>query len=182
MKPADDPSTSTSLRSPRTRCTRPSGRRPGGPKNVFLRSGPEYSGGGTVNIVTTDEVYWRHAGPRGSGKSNVVGAVAMAAAAERSWRSDGECARPRARASRRDDEALRRRARIKIYGERDPARAGDKVGVIPFNLEGKSHFLVAAVLDTKADRRSQRVLLRAPYVVHLLGLAEEELRAGATST
>ena len=35
---------------------------------------------------------------------------------------------------------------VTVYGETDPARASEKVGVIPFNLEGKSHYLVAAIL------------------------------------
>jgi selenocysteine lyase/cysteine desulfurase len=29
-----------------------------GPKEVFLQGGPEYSGGGTISIVTLDEVHW----------------------------------------------------------------------------------------------------------------------------
>ena len=43
-------------------------------------------------------------------------------------------------------ERLGRLPGIRLYGETDPARAAEKVGVIPFNVEGVSHFLVAAIL------------------------------------
>ena len=148
-----------------------------GPKNVFLRSGPEYSGGGTVNIVTTDEVYWAGTPDREeAGSPNVVGAVAMAAAA----RALMEIGMENVRAHEHEllVETMKRFGDvpgIKIYGERDPARAGDKVGVIPFNLEGKSHFLVAAVLGYEGGIGVRSGCFCAhPYVVHLLGLAEEE--------
>ena len=54
-----------------------------GPKEIFLRSGPEYSGGGTVQVVTPDEIHWAGTPDREeAGSPNVVGAVAMAAAAK----------------------------------------------------------------------------------------------------
>jgi selenocysteine lyase/cysteine desulfurase len=62
-----------------------------------------------------------------------------------------------------------------IYGETDPARAGEKVGVIPFNLEGKSHFLVAAILGYEGGIGVRSGCFCAhPYVVHLLALSEGE--------
>jgi selenocysteine lyase/cysteine desulfurase len=64
---------------------------------------------------------------------------------------------------------------MKIYGERDPARAVDKVGVIPFNLADKSHFLVAAVLGYEGGIGVRSGCFCAhPYVVHLLGLSDDE--------
>ncbi|MBW7959367.1 MAG: aminotransferase class V-fold PLP-dependent enzyme, partial [Candidatus Promineofilum sp.] len=53
-----------------------------GPKEIFLNDAPEYRGGGTVDIVTLDEVYWAGVPDREeAGSPNVVGAVAMAVAA-----------------------------------------------------------------------------------------------------
>ena len=52
-----------------------------GPRKIFSEGAPDYSGGGTVEIVTEDAVYW--AGPpdrEEAGSPNVIGAVAMAAA------------------------------------------------------------------------------------------------------
>ncbi|NIR43909.1 MAG: aminotransferase class V-fold PLP-dependent enzyme, partial [Gemmatimonadetes bacterium] len=54
-----------------------------GPKTVFLEDGPEYRGGGTVDVVTLDEVHWTGLPDREeAGSPNVVGAVTMAAAAQ----------------------------------------------------------------------------------------------------
>ena len=53
-----------------------------GPKAIFLQGAPEYPGGGTVDVVTLDEVHWAGMPDRDeAGSPNVVGAVAMAAAA-----------------------------------------------------------------------------------------------------
>ncbi|MGD8584407.1 MAG: aminotransferase class V-fold PLP-dependent enzyme, partial [Chloroflexota bacterium] len=54
-----------------------------GPKEVFMQGAPEYPGGGTVDIVTLDEVNWAGMPDRDeAGSPNVVGAVAMAVAAQ----------------------------------------------------------------------------------------------------
>jgi cysteine desulfurase / selenocysteine lyase len=54
-----------------------------GPKAIFLQSPPDYVGGGTVDVVTLDEVHWAGMPDRDeAGSPNVVGAVAMAAAAQ----------------------------------------------------------------------------------------------------
>jgi selenocysteine lyase/cysteine desulfurase len=64
---------------------------------------------------------------------------------------------------------------ITIYGDRDPGRAAERVGVIPFNLEGVSHFLLAAILGYEGGIGVRSGCFCAhPYVVHLLGLNEEE--------
>lgn len=52
-----------------------------GPKHAFLRGGPEYTGGGTISIVTRELVEWAGLPDREeAGTPNVVGAVALAAA------------------------------------------------------------------------------------------------------
>ena len=53
-----------------------------GAKDVFTHGAPEYQGGGTVDVVTPDEVHWAGLPDREeAGSPNVVGAIAMAAAA-----------------------------------------------------------------------------------------------------
>lgn len=148
-----------------------------GPKEVFLRSGPEYSGGGTVDAVTLDEVYWAGLPDREeSGSPNTVGAVAMAAAAQVLMEVGMD-----AIAAHEDAlimhalERLPSVSRMKVYGQADPARSSEKVGVIPFNLEGIPHFLVAAVLGYEGGIGVRSGCFCAhPYVVHLLHLSEEE--------
>ena len=151
-----------------------------GPQEVFLRKGPEYCGGGTVNVVTLDEVYWAGTPDRDeAGSPNVVGAVAMAVAAQ--VLMDVGMDAIAAHEQQLIVYALEQLGRIPgvtIYGETDPARANEKVGVIPFNLDGVSHFLLAAILGYEGGIGVRSGCFCAhPYVVHLLNLD-----AQATST
>ena len=148
-----------------------------GPKRVFLQDGPEYSGGGTVDVVTLDEVHWAGMPDRDeAGSPNVVGAVAMAVAAQTLMAvgMDKIAAHEEA-LIRYTLEQLGQVPGVRIYGETDPARIDEKVGVIPFNLEGHSHFLVAAILGYEGGIGVRSGCFCAhPYVVHLLNLAEDE--------
>jgi selenocysteine lyase/cysteine desulfurase len=119
-----------------------------GPKEVFLRDAPEYTGGGTVDVVTMDEVHWAGMPDRDeAGSPNVVGAMAMAVAAQTLMEvgMDSVAAHEEALIAYAL-EKLQGVPGMTIYGETDPARAREKVGVIPFNLAGVSHFLLAAIL------------------------------------
>jgi selenocysteine lyase/cysteine desulfurase len=151
-----------------------------GPKSVFLENPPEYRGGGTVDIVTLDEVYWAGAPDRDeAGSPNVIGAVAMAVAARTLMEigMDNVAAHEEA-LLRYTLTELRRVPGIRIYGETDPARAAEKVGVIPFNLEGVSHFLLSAILGYEGGIGVRSGCFCAhPYVVHLLGLSDAESHA-----
>ena len=148
-----------------------------GPREIFLQGGPEYPGGGTVDVVTLDGVYWTGMPERDeAGSPNVVGAVAMAAAAQALMRAGMD------NIGAHEEslivyalEKMRLVPSLKIYGETDPARAGERVGVIPFNLEGYSQFLVAAILGYEGGIGVRSGCFCAhPYVVHLLGLSGDE--------
>ena len=148
-----------------------------GPKSIFLESGPEYCGGGTVDVVTLEDIHWAGLPDREeAGSPNVVGAVAMAAAARQLMDVGMETIAAHetelvAYALRR----LREVPGIRIYGESDPARAHEKVGVIPFNVAGISHFKLAAILGYEGGIGVRSGCFCAhPYVVHLLQLDEEE--------
>jgi len=146
-----------------------------GPKAVFLQSAPDYVGGGTVDVVTLDEVHWAGMPDRDeAGSPNVVGAVATAVAAQVLMDAGME-----AIAAHEEEliayalERMQTIPGIKIYGETDPARAHEKVGVIPFNLEGMSHFKLAAILGYEGGIGVRSGCFCAhPYVVHLLQLDE----------
>jgi cysteine desulfurase/selenocysteine lyase len=130
-----------------------------------------------VEVVTLDEVAWAGLPDREeAGSPNVVGAVAMAAAAKVLM----DVGMDRIAAH---EEALLRYAvegllsvpGVMIYGEIDPARMKEKVGVIPFNLEGVSHFLLAAILGYEGGIGVRSGCFCAhPYVVHLLNLDHDE--------
>ncbi len=148
-----------------------------GPKEVFLKNGPEYSGGGTVDIVTMDEVYWAGVPDREeSGSPNIVGAVAMAAAAKAltDIGMDAVAAHEDQLISYTLDR-LRSVAGITVYGQSDPGKSDEKVGVIPFNLDGISHFKVSAILGYEGGVGVRSGCFCAhPYVVHLLRLPERD--------
>ncbi len=148
-----------------------------GAKEIFLQSAPEYRGGGTVDIVTLDEVHWAGVPDREeAGSPNVVGAVAMAVAAQILMEVGMDAvAAHEEELIRYTLTRLREVPGIKIYGETDPDKAHEKVGVIPFNLDGVSHFLLAAILGYEGGIGVRSGCFCAhPYVVHLLQLDEQE--------
>jgi cysteine desulfurase/selenocysteine lyase len=147
-----------------------------GPKEIFMQGTPDYVGGGTVDVVTMDEVYWAGMPDRDeAGSPNVVGAVAMAVAAQ--VLMDVGMDQIAAHEEELIAYALERMAKVpglKIYGETDPANAYQKVGVIPFNLDGLSHFKLAAILGYEGGIGVRSGCFCAhPYVVHLLQLDED---------
>jgi cysteine desulfurase/selenocysteine lyase len=74
---------------------------------------------------------------------------------------------------------LRRLAEVpqlRIYGDCDPARADQRLGVIPFALEGVPHILVAAILSAEFGIAVRNGSFCAqPYLRRLLGLSDEEV-------
>jgi len=148
-----------------------------GPKEIFLQDGPEYPGGGTVDVVTLDEVYWAGMPDRDeAGSPNVVGALGMAAAAQVLMSVGMDKV-----ASHEQElviyalERLQGIPGVKLYGATDSDRVEERVGVIPFNIEGISHFLVASILGYEGGIGVRSGCFCAhPYVVHLLQLDEHE--------
>jgi len=70
-------------------------------------------------------------------------------------------------------EQLGRIPGVRIYGQTDPSKASEKVGAIPFNLDGVSHFLLSAILGYEGGIGVRSGCFCAhPYVVHLLDLDE----------
>ncbi len=149
-----------------------------GPKEVFLEGAPEYLGGGTVDMVTLEEVHWAGLPDREeAGTPNVVGAVAMAQAAQTLLAVGiDKIAAHEGERTAYALERLRALPGIVIFGETDPARTDERVAVIPFNLEGKHHALVAAILGYEGGVGVRSGCFCAhPYVLHLLQLPEEEV-------
>ncbi len=151
-----------------------------GRRDVFERGDPDQRGGGTVEIVTLNEVVW--AGPperEEAGSPNVVGAVALGAAAVEL----GSIGMPAVAAHEAALTAyalgrLRSVPNVRLFGDREAARAADRLGVIPFQIDGMSHFLVAAILGYEfAIGVRSGCFCAHPYVLHLLGLSEPEARA-----
>lgn len=148
-----------------------------GRRDTFECGEPEYRGGGTIDFVTTDSVAWAGAPERDeAGTPNVVGAVALAAAMQ-ALQGIGMDTIAR-HETQLTAYALQRLAQIeglRIYGDAEPRRAAQRLGVIPFNLESQSHFLVAAVLGAEHGVGVRNGCFCAhPYLTHLLGLTKAD--------
>jgi cysteine desulfurase/selenocysteine lyase len=148
-----------------------------GRRDTFAQGDPDLQGGGTVEIVTADSVTW--AGPPDrdeAGSPNTVGAVALATAI-RQLEAIGmdAVAQHEAELTRYALHELARVPGIQIWGDPSPERTGNRLGVIPFNLDGISHFLVAAILGYEFGIGVRNGCFCAhPYILHLLGLSAEE--------
>ena len=151
-----------------------------GRKDVFEAGEPDVRGGGTVEIVTVDTVAW--AGPPEkdeAGSPNVVGAVALALAiGELSTIGMPAIARHEAGLTAHALHGLRRISGVRVFGDADPEHAAERLGVIPFSVDGVSHFLVAAILGYEfAIGVRSGCFCAHPYVLRLVGLDRVQAEA-----
>jgi selenocysteine lyase/cysteine desulfurase len=133
------------------------------------RADPYMRGGGAVDFVTTTEVQWTGLPDRQeAGSPNVVGAAAMGAAVQvLSSYGMAEIA---------DDELeladyLRQRMQqiegIETYRLWEPSAA--RIGVVPFNVRGYEHNLVASILSAEHGIGVRHGCFCAhPLMLHLL--------------
>jgi len=150
-----------------------------GRRDVFEHGDPDMRGGGTVEIVTLDDVVWAEPPDREeAGSPNVVGAVALAVAIHQ-LDSIGmhNVAHHEANLTAYALKRLSRVPGLRLFGDRDPLSAGERLGVIPFMLEGISHFKVSAILGYEFGIGVRSGCFCAhPYILHLLGLSADESR------
>jgi cysteine desulfurase / selenocysteine lyase len=149
-----------------------------GHREIFLQGAPEYRGGGTVDTVTADDVSWADLPDREeAGSPNVIGAVALAAALQALQGAMGEIAAHERALTSYALRRLRCLPGVTVYGETDPDRTDDRVGVIPFNVDGIPHGLVAAVLGFEEGIGVRNGCFCAqPYVAELLGEGDARAR------
>ncbi|MFN2251662.1 MAG: aminotransferase class V-fold PLP-dependent enzyme [Anaerolineae bacterium] len=151
-----------------------------GRRDFFETSAPEYRGGGTVALVTLDDVAWADAPEREeAGSPNVVGAVAMARAIEVLESAGMEAiASHEAQLLRYALAKLADLPGVVIYGESDPDLAvAEKVGVVPLNVDGVPHALAAAIAGYEGGIGVRNGCFCAhPYVVRLLDVGPEQVQ------
>jgi len=149
-----------------------------GPKDVFARGAPDYSGGGTIEVVTLDEVHWAPPPERDeAGSPNVVGIMALAASTHVlegvGMESIAEYERDLT------GYALRRLKEldgIQVFGPSEPEDVNDRLGVIAFQVIGIPHAKVAAMLSFEAGIGVRNGCFCAhPYVLRLLGVPPEDV-------
>ncbi|MGY1795644.1 aminotransferase class V-fold PLP-dependent enzyme [Geodermatophilus sp. SYSU D00525] len=145
------------------------------PRGLLGRGEPLLVGGGAVRAVSFDDVVWAGAPDRDeAGSPNVVGAVALAAAAEElaeDW--PGLLAHERALTAALDAEL----ATVPGLRRLGPA-TGDRLPVAAFLLDDLPHGLVAARLSAEFGIGVRSGCFCAhPYMARLLELSEEQVRA-----
>ena len=148
-----------------------------GAKDTFLHGAPEHPGGGTVDVVTPTDVVWAGLPDREeAGSPNVIGAVAMAAAAQMLMGTGmDDVTQHEIGLTAYALDRLRSIAGVTLYGESVLSDERDRVGVVPFNVGSVPHALVAAILGHEAGIGVRSGCFCAQsYVAHLLGLGERE--------
>jgi len=146
-----------------------------GPKSTFQQGDPEHVGGGTVELVTLDEVQWTGLPDKEEvGSPNVVGAVALAEAIRILKEIGMETIASHEK--KLTQYVMKKLGSIKdviIYGNQDYDE--NRLGVIPFNLNEFHHGLVSTILSYEAGIGVRHGCFCAhPYVNRLLGTTEEE--------
>jgi cysteine desulfurase / selenocysteine lyase len=150
-----------------------------GPTDFFRHGSPDYRGGGTIDLVTLDEVHWTDPPERDeAGTPNAVGAVALAAAM-RILADYGmeNLARHEADLTSYALRRLQRLPEVTVYGSPDPERLADRLGVLTFNVRGLPHGLVAAILGFEGGISVRDGCFCAhPYVLQLMQVGRNEFQ------
>ena len=144
-----------------------------GPRGFFDQSEPDDVGGGTVEVVTATRAYWAASPDRDEpGTPNLLGVVALARAiaclTEVGFDSIAKHERDLTA------HALRRLADVpglSLYGDSAPVPGEDRIGVIPFNLRGVNHALLATALSWEGGIGVRSGCFCAhPFIQRLLGI------------
>jgi cysteine desulfurase/selenocysteine lyase len=146
-----------------------------GRRDTFSDGVPDLQGGGEVEIVTLDHVEWSPPPDRDeAGSQNIVGAVALAAAITQLEAIGMDAVADHEKTiTRYALMKLKEIPGVQIYGSDDLNGANDRLGVIPFNFNGLSHYLVAAILGYEFGIGVRNGCFCAhPYMLSLLKVDE----------
>jgi selenocysteine lyase/cysteine desulfurase len=148
-------------------------------KNIFKIGAPQHVGGGTVDIVSLENVYWKDLPDREeAGTPDIIGVVALAKVIllinEIGFKSiiDHE-----AKLTSHALERLSKMPEVILYGDPDPEKAQTRLGVISLNIKDVDHALVAAILSYEGGIGVRNGCFCAhPYVKRLLGVSREDAK------
>lgn len=153
-----------------------------GSKNILDKCDPDSVGGGTVDIVTHDFIKWNESPQRHeAGSPNVIGSIALTSAIKtlnKIGMDNVECIEKKLTAY-----AILKIGNIpnlKIYC--DTSKGVDRVSIIPFNICGIHHALVAKILSYEWGISVRSGCFCAqPYLVKLLNISNEFVRNRITN-
>lgn len=151
-----------------------------GPRAVFEQGSPEYSGGGTVRMVTMDRVIW-DAPPHKeeAGTPNIMGVVALVAAIKTMSTLGMKVVQNyEERLVEYAHTKLQWMEGLRLYGGTplNPTHASQRISVIPFNIEGMHHEDVAERLSIEGGIAVRSGCFCAqPYVQRLLHIPKKDM-------
>ncbi|MEG0773244.1 aminotransferase class V-fold PLP-dependent enzyme [Clostridium sp.] len=148
-----------------------------GSKEVFNQCGPDYVGGGTIAFVSHDLVKWAASPDRHeAGSPNVIGSVALSSAVEKLRELGMEnIDRYERSLTKYATENLIRIPSLILYG--DYLNFKDKVSIIPFNIEGIHHTILAKILSCEFGIAVRSGCFCAqPYMQKLLHATPEMIK------
>jgi cysteine desulfurase/selenocysteine lyase len=149
-----------------------------GDKEFFEQGDPDYVGGGTVDLVTLDGVYWTEAPEKDeAGTPNTVGVIAMAEALITLKRIGMDAvANHEMELTHHMLKRMEEVEGIRIYGSANPEVVENRLGVITFNIIDLHHALTASILNYEGGVGVRNGCFCAqPYIKILLGLSDGEL-------
>ena len=149
-------------------------------KTAFMEGEPDHVGGGTIELVDKDYIYWAEPPEKEeAGTPNVVGALAMAKALLVLDEIGMEAiARHEMELTTYALQKLHELSGITVYGPEDAQDVENRLGVISLNVDGLSHAFVASVLNYEyAIGVRNGCFCAHPYLKKLLHISPEEDKA-----
>jgi selenocysteine lyase/cysteine desulfurase len=148
-----------------------------GRTDIFARGDPDLRGGGEVEIVTYDSVEWSEPPDRDeAGSPNTIGAIALGAAISQLEKVGMDLvAQHEAELTEYLLTKFAGWKAVAVLGDARPEYASTRLGVIPMNLQGYSHYLLAAILGYEYGIGVRNGCFCAhPYLLQLMKVREEE--------
>ena len=147
------------------------------PKEALNVGAPDHVGGGTVKIVTHDEIYWADLPDKEeAGSPNVVGAIALAKAIKIINEFTMEALDEHEKAlTKYALERFNARKEIQILGPNDPNDLENRLGVLCFNIGDLHNQLVSSILSAEGAIGVRSGCFCAhPYLKRLMKVTEKE--------
>ena len=149
-------------------------------KAAFMEGEPDQVGGGTIDLVDRDYIYWAEPPEKEeAGTPNVVGALAMAKALTvMDEIGMDKIAEHEMELTTYALEKLHQLPGITVYGPEDYSNVENRLGVISLNVDGLSHAYVASILNYEyAIGVRNGCFCAHPYLKKLLHISPEEDKA-----
>lgn len=146
-----------------------------GPKDIFMESPPDYSGGGTVKIVTHDYIKWLDPPDREeAGTPNIMGVLALTSAVKLLSKIGMYNVENYEKIlTDHAIDSLENIPYVELY--HNPKDKENRVSIIPFNIRGIPHDIVANILSNEAGISVRNGCFCAqPYIQMMLNISPEE--------